>query len=210
MQENPDNMNNLKSFETGSPEDRPRIWIFFPFIVFFCAVIVFAVWLAGRNEWQHAKTGSEINRTIPSAAGREVRLFYLDHDSREWSSVQRTVRGFDSLRREIRLTLEKLIEGPGQDARRLIPESVKVSAVFLASDKELVIDLQTGGEVFNLGGVTAEKKALQSMLMTIAANFPSITTVRFMLNGNQPDTFAGHIDIQRVFNLPEMGVSRES
>ena len=203
-------MNNLKPFNTEHPEDRPRIWIYFPFIVVFCVVIAVAVWLAGRSEWQTAKESNLIQRNMPSASKREIRLFYPDRENREWINETCTIRGYDSLRQEIQLSLEHLLLGSKENGRSVLPSSFSLEAVFLADEDEVIIDFHSKNEYPNLGGVTAENLAVRSITMTIAANFPSINHIRFLVNGVESETFAGHLNIQHVFKLPRIGERYES
>jgi Sporulation and spore germination len=48
-------------------------------------------------------------------------------------------------------------------------------------------------------GVTVETLTLDSILGTLHANFPEITQVRFLVDGQPHDTLAGHIDLTRVY-----------
>jgi hypothetical protein len=48
-------------------------------------------------------------------------------------------------------------------------------------------------------GVEVETLTIQSMLGTLHANFPEITQVRFLVDGQPHDTLAGHTDLTRVY-----------
>lgn len=48
-------------------------------------------------------------------------------------------------------------------------------------------------------GVEVETLTILSMLGTLHANFPEITQVRFLVDGQQHDTLAGHADLGRVY-----------
>jgi len=48
-------------------------------------------------------------------------------------------------------------------------------------------------------GVEVETLTILSMLGTLHANFPEITQVRFLVDGKEHDTLAGHADLERVY-----------
>jgi Sporulation and spore germination len=52
-------------------------------------------------------------------------------------------------------------------------------------------------------GVEVETLTLQSMLETLHANFPQITEVRFLVDGQPHDTLAGHADLTRVYPVDD-------
>lgn len=48
-------------------------------------------------------------------------------------------------------------------------------------------------------GIEPETLTLLSMIATLHANLPQITEVRFLVDGQQKDTLAGHADLTRVY-----------
>ena len=48
-------------------------------------------------------------------------------------------------------------------------------------------------------GIEPETMTLLSMIATLHANLPQITEVRFLVNGQQKDTLAGHADLTRTY-----------
>jgi hypothetical protein len=52
-------------------------------------------------------------------------------------------------------------------------------------------------------GVEVETLTIQSMLGTLHANFPQITQVRFLVDGQPHDTLAGHADLTRVYAVSD-------
>ena len=52
-------------------------------------------------------------------------------------------------------------------------------------------------------GVEVEILTIQSILGTLHANFPQITQVRFLVDGQPRDTLAGHADLTRVYTVSD-------
>lgn len=48
-------------------------------------------------------------------------------------------------------------------------------------------------------GIEPETLTLLSIIGTLHANFPEVTEVRFLVDGHQADTLAGHADLTRVY-----------
>jgi hypothetical protein len=52
-------------------------------------------------------------------------------------------------------------------------------------------------------GIEVETLTIESILGTLQANFPQITQVRFLVDGQQHDTLAGHADLTRVYTVSD-------
>ena len=62
-----------------------------------------------------------------------------------------------------------------------------------------VIDLSASFVGAHPSGIEPETLTLLSMIGTLHANFPEITQVRFLVDGQPRDTLAGHADLTRVY-----------
>ncbi len=62
-----------------------------------------------------------------------------------------------------------------------------------------VVDLSASFVAAHPSGIEPETLTLLSMIGTLHANFPDITQVRFLVDGQQRDTLAGHADLTRVY-----------
>lgn len=62
-----------------------------------------------------------------------------------------------------------------------------------------IIDLSGSFVAAHPSGIEPETLTLLSMIETLHANFPQIAQVRFLVDGQQRDTLAGHADLTRVY-----------
>jgi hypothetical protein len=62
-----------------------------------------------------------------------------------------------------------------------------------------VVNLDSAFVQAQPSGIEPETLTLLSMIATLHANLPQITEVRFLVNGQQKDTLAGHADLTRVY-----------
>jgi Sporulation and spore germination len=62
-----------------------------------------------------------------------------------------------------------------------------------------VVDLSGSFVDAHPSGIEPETLTLLSIIATLHANFPEIAQVRFLVDGQQRDTLAGHADLTRVY-----------
>jgi hypothetical protein len=62
-----------------------------------------------------------------------------------------------------------------------------------------VVDLSGSFVDAHPSGIEPETLTLLSIIGTLHANFPEISQVRFLVDGQQRDTLAGHADLTRVY-----------
>jgi hypothetical protein len=62
-----------------------------------------------------------------------------------------------------------------------------------------VVDLSGSFVDAHPSGIEPETLTLLSIIGTLHANFPQVTQVRFLVDGHQRDTLAGHADLTRVY-----------
>jgi hypothetical protein len=62
-----------------------------------------------------------------------------------------------------------------------------------------VVDLSASFVDAHPSGIEPETLTLLSFIGTLHANFPQISQVRFLVDGQQRDTLAGHADLTRVY-----------
>ncbi len=64
---------------------------------------------------------------------------------------------------------------------------------------QAIVDLNASFVAAHPSGIEPETLTLLSILGTLHANFPQISQVRFLVEGQQRDTLAGHADLTRVY-----------
>ena len=62
-----------------------------------------------------------------------------------------------------------------------------------------VVDLSGSFVAAHPSGIEPETLTLLSIIETLHANFPQLTQVRFLVDGQQRDTLAGHADLTRAY-----------
>jgi hypothetical protein len=129
---------------------------------------------------------------------RAVTLYY-EQASRKLGGITREIALPDNDAAAIRPLLQALFTPPPEIAEQApIPQGLVVNATYLLPDGTAIVDL--GGPLLDTAwnaGSDAEVMLVYSIVETITANLHSIRQVQILVKGQQAETFAGHVSIDR-------------
>jgi hypothetical protein len=86
----------------------------------------------------------------------------------------------------------------------VIKEDADIRNVFLVNTNNgdlCVIDLNAAFAAGHRSGILVEQFTLASMVETIAANFPRVQRVKFLVEGQDRETLAGHADLATTYDV---------
>lgn len=83
-----------------------------------------------------------------------------------------------------------------------IPQAAGTQRV---SGKMAVVDFSAAFAQSHPSGIEPETLTLLAVIGTLHANLPEITQVRFLVDGRQQETLAGHADLTRVYLASDTG-----
>jgi spore germination protein GerM len=99
-----------------------------------------------------------------------------------------------------RKILEELAEGPETaGAVRTIPVGTKISSVIFDDTGGVFVDFSPELVENHPGGSTGELFTIRSIVRTLSLNFPDVERVRVLVDGEEIETIAGHIDASVPF-----------
>lgn len=75
-----------------------------------------------------------------------------------------------------------------------------VKTVFLVNNTLAVLDLNEQFVDEHRSGIMIEDFTLLSLIDTLAANFPQLEQVKFLVDGKERETLAGHADLKTIYN----------
>ena len=87
-------------------------------------------------------------------------------------------------------------------SRPLTPNA-EVRNVYLAQSGIAVVDVNGAFADGQTSGVLAEELTLVSFTQTLALNAPNISAVKFLVDGKERETLAGHVDISGAFSIAD-------
>lgn len=82
-----------------------------------------------------------------------------------------------------------------------LPEGADVSTVFIVRDNLAVIDLNSAFVDNHPSGILVEQLTIASLAQTAAASTPGITQVKFLVDGKERDTLAGHVSLKDEYDV---------
>lgn len=80
----------------------------------------------------------------------------------------------------------------------------EIPDVYLVNPGLAIIDVNAAFANLHRSGVLVEELTVASLIETLSANVPGITRVKILVEGNQRDTLAGHIDLTNFFDVAAM------
>lgn len=100
--------------------------------------------------------------------------------------------------RQLMLTL---IASPPKTEIRTLPADASLLEFYLLADGTAILDFSDALARATPSGILSEQLALDSILRTLEANLPGIRRVKILINGQEVDTLAGHVDLTGYFEL---------
>ena len=90
----------------------------------------------------------------------------------------------------------KLIQGPKGKLLPLLPKEALLKGLFLSQEGVAYVDLSGNANALLKGGSFEEVLAIYSIVNSISYNFPEVKKVRILMDGQEKDTFAGHVSLR--------------
>lgn len=142
----------------------------------------------------------------PPAAGPRIKatLFFASADGQRMVGVEREVPLAEGTVAQARALVEALLAGDAPaPLSSTIPEGTSLRGIFVSSRNEVFIDLDATVRTKHPGGSMQELLTVYTLVNTIVVNLPSVSEVQILINGQEADTLAGHVDLRRPLRKNE-------
>jgi hypothetical protein len=148
------------------------------------------VWLNGPPVDAPATTAAADARKI------HVSLFYVSNDSTSLFAVSREVLYGATPAEQARRIAEAQVQTPPAGMVSAIPDGTTVRAVFVTDQHEAYVDLGGTIRTGHSGGSLDEALAVYAIVNALTVNLPDVTAVQILVDGQEVDTLAGHLDLR--------------
>ena len=130
-------------------------------------------------------------------------LFYGSADGEALIPVRREVALADGIVPQAREILAAQLQGAAAPYLSVIPEGTKLRAFYVTDRGDAFVDLT--GEVSSAhpGGSSTEMLTVFAIVNAVTANLPTIQRVQILVDGQEVDTLAGHVDLRRPLERDE-------
>ena len=92
-----------------------------------------------------------------------------------------------------------LIEGPRSDLVRTIPEETELRALYITKTGTTYVDMTKAFRDRHPGGSKSEMLTIYSIINSLILNISDIHSVKILIEGNEAETLAGHIDLRHPY-----------
>jgi spore germination protein GerM len=87
-----------------------------------------------------------------------------------------------------------------KNSPHLLPTQADLRDVYMVDPGLVVIDVNSAFADGHRSGILVEELTIASLAQTLAANLPGINRVKFLVDGKQRDTLAGHADLSGYYD----------
>ena len=131
------------------------------------------------------------------ATGRiRASLFYVAEDGLHLTTVDADVPYGATPADQARALVEAQLQAAPAPLAQSIAEGTKVRQVFVADDGTAFVDLSKEAVSNHRGGSLDELFAVYALVNAVTVNLPAIKGVQILVEGQEVDTLAGHVDLR--------------
>jgi germination protein M len=134
----------------------------------------------------------------PATAERRITatLYYISEDGLSLVGVPREVVFGEAIVEQARRIVEaQLGPAPGPLATA-IPEGTRLRALFISERGDAFVDLSGEARANHRGGALDELFTVYALVNALTVNLPAIVRVQILVEGEEVDTLAGHVDLR--------------
>ena len=156
-----------------------------------------------RSRAQQAEPAADSRPVAPPPPGPTERVtLYVANDAGGMLRAQAASIPLPSARQQraeelLRALLDIYL---GKDSPHPLAVGSEVRAVYLVDPGLVVVDLNAAFANGHRSGVLEEELTVTSIIQTLAANIPDILRVKFLVEGKERDTLAGHADLSTMYD----------
>ena len=135
--------------------------------------------------------------TRRDAAGRiRASLFFVAQDGLHLTAVDADVPYAATPADQARALVEAQLQPAPAPLAQAIAEGTKVRQMFVTEDGTAFVDLSKQAVANHRGGSLDELFAVYAIVNAVTVNLPAIKAVQIMVDGQEVDTLAGHVDLR--------------
>lgn len=123
-------------------------------------------------------------------------LFFVAEDGLRLSAVDADVPYGATPASQARALVEAQLQPAPAPLAQAIAAGTKVRQLFVTEDGTAVVDLSKEAVANHHGGSLDELFAVYAIVNAVTVNLPAITAVQILVEGQEVDTLAGHVDLR--------------
>ena len=186
-----------------------------PFFVLTCCLCIVALALS-LYVWQLRKRSAEDSAsattpevvTAPSdATPKPVILWVARDDIGALKSQTVSVAVSSDRQRGAEDILRALLAVyTGKGSPHALPPGAGVRNVYFLDPGLVVIDVNSALAAGQTSGILAEELTIASFIQTLGTNAEGVSRVKFLVDGKQASTLAGHADLSNIYDVSQFAI----
>jgi spore germination protein GerM len=178
-----------------------RLWLVSAGIA--AMLLALAGWAVTRALMRPAPASTEESAAsaelaAPPASVRHITatLFYAGSDGQTLMPVQQEIALAEGIVPQGREIVLAQLMRPRSPYVSVIPEGTRLRAFYVTDRGDAFVDLSPEITARHPGGSTAELLTVYALVNAVTANLPTVRRVQILVDGQEADTLAGHIDLR--------------
>ena len=173
-------------------------------IVICLAIVLLLISNSKRTIIQDAppELPGQANPTDMLPAPRQVNIFLLESDRLELTPIRVELRLYPETTTSLKQIITALVQETRTNYRNPIPRGTLINEVYIDTQKTAYLDFSHHLADGQIGGTTAEYLTVTAILRTVFDALPEdIKHVQILIDGEEVETLAGHINISQPLRL---------
>ena len=169
-------------------------------------ILISGIYIIKITHKEQAKTELAVEErpVAPPVGGKQehilVLVAYDEERALRWRETTAFMPEERSLRAKetLRAVLAQYLQRPSPHP---LGKGADIKDVYLLSNNTVVIDTTSQFADNHPSGILPEEMTLTSLIETLSANLPGITRVKFIVDGKERETLAGHVDLMSFYEV---------
>jgi hypothetical protein len=134
----------------------------------------------------------------PAVPRIKATLYFQSEDGLHLVATEREVPLAEGAVAQARSILEaQLSAEPAAPLASTIPKGTVLRGIFVSDRNEVFVDLDASIRKAHPGGTLQELMTVYTIVNAVLTNLPDLTEVQILIDGQEADTLAGHVDLRR-------------
>lgn len=144
-------------------------------------------------------TGAAAPASKQEASSKKIKatLFYIADDGLRLVAAEREVFYGENAAEQGRRILEQLLQPAPPPLVSALPEGTTLRALYVTEKGDAFVDMGNAIARNHTGGSLDELFTVYAIVNALTVNLPAVTGVQILVEGQEVDTLAGHVDLRR-------------
>lgn len=168
------------------------------FAVVLLVALVWALFVAlpRRVDQEGAPEASAADPAATAERRITATLYFISEDGLSLVGAPREVPVGEPATEQARHIVEAQLGAPPSPLATAIPEGTRLRALFISDRGDAFVDLSGEVRGNHPGGSLSELFTVYAIVNALTVNLPAIARVQILIDGEEVDTLAGHVDLR--------------